>query len=210
MSEGIMEIVNHNSGINSADIAAVSVGFLPERKDSTKNGIVRTIPSFAELENRGLQETSSFCKEILYRDIANSVSVAKKTLPANKELGIVLNHIVATLLRLYDKDRDYYRILIRDVFFEPSKANSQMEGFVKEQLEFIAYMIELWKSKRRVDSDVNSQRVASLIFFVYLGVLREFLSHPEMSVADAAESFSDCLKILRTGIEDRNKGNGVN
>lgn len=136
----------------------------------------------------------------LHEDISKALYQALDTLPHEKGLHGVLMHIVATMFAFYDKNRALYRILVRDTFFEPDHENPTMAKLLEEQLSFIITLFEQEKTKGAIRADVDSRLAASSLFYLYIGVLRDFLRDPELSVSQAAEILSAILDQYFAGI----------
>lgn len=146
------------------------------------------------------------CSEVsMHKNLSNSLSSAKRSLPKGGDLTGMLTHMVTHLLCLYDKDREYYRILLPQMMFVPKNADSLLEKLLQEQLAFIAYLVELSKGKKRVSKEVDAYQAATSFFLIYIGVLVNFLSSPKMTVDDAAHIFSSSISLLHRGIENRGK-----
>lgn len=136
----------------------------------------------------------------LYEDIEKAFSKAQVTMPIEDGLHAVLVHMVSSMFSFYDRNRELYRIQFRDTFFEPDHENPTMIKLLKEKLELIAIMIEQEKSKGTVRANADSFLAADSFFFLYLGVLGDFLRDPELSVDSATERISIILDQHLTGI----------
>jgi hypothetical protein len=64
----------------------------------------------------------------------------------------------------------------------------------------MASLIEQEKEKGRVRPGTDAYLAASSIFYLYMGVLREFLRNPELGVAKARNILSATLKQHLAGI----------
>lgn len=136
----------------------------------------------------------------LHEDIEKAFSTAQATMPIEDGLHAILVHMVSSMFSFYDRNRELYRILIRDTFYEPDHENPTMLKMLKEKLELIAIMIEQEKSKGTVRGDADPFLAASSFFFLYIGVLGDLLRDPELSVATATERFSAILDQHLKGI----------
>lgn len=136
----------------------------------------------------------------LYQDIEKTLTKAIKTLPSEKDLHTVLMHIVSVMLSLYDKNRELYRVLIRETLFEPDQDSSTITQLDKQYFEFVAKLIEKEKKAGSVRKEIDSYLAASSIFSIYIGVLREFLKNYELSIRKAVGQLSDILEQHLAGI----------
>ncbi|MBU1418555.1 MAG: TetR/AcrR family transcriptional regulator [Proteobacteria bacterium] len=136
----------------------------------------------------------------LHEDIEKAFSKAQATMPVEDGLHAVLVHMVSSMFSFYDRNRELYRILIRDTFYEPDHENPTMMKMLEEKLQLIAIMIEQEKSKGTVRNDAESSLAASSFFFLYIGVLGDLLRDPELSVTAATGRFSVILDQHLTGI----------
>lgn len=136
----------------------------------------------------------------LYEDIEQTLAKAMATLPSDGGLHAVFMHIVSSMLGLYDKNRELYRILIRDTFFESDHDNPTMAKLLEDNLQFIFSLIEQEKVKGTVRNDADSYLAASSCFYLYIGVLRDFLRDPELSVARALDLLSVIIAQHLAGI----------
>jgi len=139
----------------------------------------------------------------IHEDISKCLSSAKKSLPKGGDLTEMLTHMVSHLLRLYDKDREYYRILIQQMLFVPKNTNSLLIKLHQEQFAFVTYVIELSKSKKKVSHAIDAHQIATTIFFIYIGLLENFTSDSNMTVNDATQIFSSSISLLHKGIKRR-------
>jgi len=136
----------------------------------------------------------------LSEDIAGSLAGALATLPGDRELQTVLLHMAAEMLLLYDRDRQLYRVLIRDTFFEPVQDSPIIARLDEEYFAFLVNLLEQEKQKGRVRAEIDTRLAASSLFFLYIGVLREFLRTPELSAEKALELLAVILEQYLTGI----------
>jgi AcrR family transcriptional regulator len=136
----------------------------------------------------------------VYEEIAKTVAKALANLPSEKGLHAVLMHIASVMLSFYDKNRELYRILVRDTLFEPDQESLSIARLDEEYLEFIAALIDGEKDIGTVRTGIDSYLAASSIFYLYTGVLRDFLRNPELSVPKAVERLSATLQQHLAGI----------
>jgi AcrR family transcriptional regulator len=137
---------------------------------------------------------------VLYKDIEKTVAKALKTLPSDKGLQAVFMHIASVMLSFYDKNRKLYRVLVRDTLFEPDQESPSIAKLDEGNLEYIVSLIEQEKEKGRVRTEIDSYMAASSIFYLYIGVLRDFLRNPELNVTRAVKRLSAILEQHLTGI----------
>jgi len=142
----------------------------------------------------------------LYEEIENTLGRAMATLPSEKGLHAVLVHIASALLAFYDNNRELYRILVRDTFFEPANINPAINQLDGKYIEFIITLIEQEKETGRVRADVDSSLTASSLFYLYLGVLRIFLTDHSQSVAEAVKRLSAIIGQYLDGISTPRRG----
>ena len=136
----------------------------------------------------------------LFEEIENTLGRALATLPSEKELHAVLVHIASVLLAFYDNNRDLYRILIRNTFFEPVYSSPFIDQLDKKYIEFIVTLIDQEKEIGRIRAEVDSSLAASSLFYLYLGVLRIFLTDHSQSVSEAVERLSAIIEQYLAGI----------
>ncbi|MDH3336139.1 MAG: TetR/AcrR family transcriptional regulator [Rhodospirillaceae bacterium] len=137
----------------------------------------------------------------LHEDIGTALSEAMATMPEDKGLNPVLMHMASAMLCQYDKNRKLYRILVRDTFFTPDHENPTMTKLLEDQIEFIITLIEQEKINNAVRKDADATLAATSFFYLYIGVLRDFLRDPELSVEKAVAILSATLTQHLRGIE---------
>ncbi len=137
---------------------------------------------------------------VLYGDIEKTLAKALATLPSDKGLHAVLMHMLSGMLTLYDKNRELYRILVRDTLFEPVHNSPSITKLDEKYFSFLITLIEQEKETGTVRKQVDSSLVASSFFYLYIGVLRDFLRDPELSVSNTLERLSVTLEQYLVGI----------
>jgi hypothetical protein len=90
--------------------------------------------------------------------------------------------------------------LVRDTLFEPDQESPSIAKLDEGNLEYIVSLIEQEKEKGRVRTEIDSYMAASSIFYLYIGVLRDFLRNPELNVTRAVKRLSAILEQHLTGI----------
>lgn len=136
----------------------------------------------------------------LHEDIGKALSEAMATMPEDKGLNAVLMHMVSAMLSQYDKNRKLYRVLVRDTFFAPDHENPTMTKLLEDHLKFIITLIEQEKIKGAVRTDADPTLAATSFFYLYIGVLRDFLRDLELTVDRAVEILSAILEQHIAGI----------
>ena len=123
-----------------------------------------------------------------------------ETLPVHDGLQAILVHFISGMFSLYDKNRELYRILVRDTFFEPFHSSPKMAQLDEKYHTFLAQLIEREKTLGTIKPDIDTNIVATTLFSLYLGVLRDFLRNKELSAETAIEMLSTMLEHHLTGI----------
>lgn len=137
---------------------------------------------------------------VLYEDIEKTLSKALETLPSEKGLHAVLVHMVSGMLSLYDKNRELYRVLVRDTLFESVHKNPFIAKLDEKYFGFLVSLIDHEKKIGTVRPEVDSFLAANSFFSLYIGVLRDFLRDPELSVPKAVERLSATLEQYLVGV----------
>jgi hypothetical protein len=101
-------------------------------------------------------------------------------------------HLSKGFFRLYDKNRDLYRTLIRSTVFEPSSETPIMSNLSEKYIQFLSKIIEEQKTRGMVWPEVDSRIAAASFFSLYMGALITLLRMPEMTV----EMVSDILASM--------------
>ena len=143
---------------------------------------------------------TALLEETLYEEIENALAKALATLPSEKGLHAVLIHIASGLLSFYDNNRELYRILVRDTFFEPVHIGPVIGQLDEKYINFIVTLIDLEKEIGKVRADVNSALAASSLLYLYLGVLRIFLTDHKLSVTEAVTNLSAIIEQYLVGL----------
>ena len=101
---------------------------------------------------------------------------------------------------LYDKNRELYRILVRDTLFEATHNSPKIALLDEKYFALLAQLIEKEKELGIVRQEIDTDLVATALFSLYIGVLRDFLRNPEISVDTAIERLSAMLENHLDGI----------
>ncbi len=136
----------------------------------------------------------------LYEEIEKNLSKALVNLPADQEFLGVLMHIVSSMLALYNRNRDLYRILIRDTSFEPVQDSPSMAQVDEASIQSIAGLIEQEKKNGTFRPEVDSYLAACSLFYIYMGVLSIFLKDPGFSISQAEEKLTSMLQQYLAGL----------
>ncbi len=136
----------------------------------------------------------------LSEDIDKTLVGSLATLPAEQDLQTVLIHMVTEMLSLYDQNRELYRILIRDTFFEPVQDSPALSGLDEKYFSFLVNLLEQEKKQGKVQAELDTQLAAFSLFSLYIGVLRDFLRTPELTVEKAKSMLVIILEQYLTGI----------
>jgi AcrR family transcriptional regulator len=141
---------------------------------------------------------TALLEEALCGDIEIAFSELVTSMPEDSDLLNRLMHLWKGFFRLYDKNRDLYRALIRSTVFEPASETPIMSKLSEQYIQFLAHIIEEQKTHGLVRPEVDSGIAAASIFFLYMGALIMLLRMPEMTVdmvSDVLASMTgQCLK----------------
>ena len=135
----------------------------------------------------------------LYEEIETNLAKTLANLSTDQEFSGVLMYIVSRMLAVYDKNRDLYRILIRDTYYESLHDSPSIARQDEQYIQFVVEMIERKKGKGHFRQDLDPNLAAWSILYLYFGVLRKFLIDPEFSVADAESTIAAMFQQLISG-----------
>ncbi len=137
----------------------------------------------------------------LHVDIERAMSGAVATMP-DSEAGLLarMMHIATTMYTFYDNNRELYRVLIRDTFFEPAEHNPELSKQLDDYILFFAKLIEQEKQHGLVRQEADSKIAASTLFSVYFSVLMEMLRKPEIDLQAALALLQVSAGQLLSGI----------
>jgi AcrR family transcriptional regulator len=141
----------------------------------------------------------------LYAKISMTLEKALATAPSDKGFHAVLVHIASAMFSLYNKNRELYRVLIRDTLFESDQKSPSIAKLDQGNLDYIASFIEQEKKKGKVRAEIDAYLAASSIFYLYIGVLRDFLRNPKLRITGAVKRLSEMLEQYLAGISVRKK-----
>ncbi|MGL1933257.1 MAG: TetR/AcrR family transcriptional regulator [Desulfotalea sp.] len=136
----------------------------------------------------------------LYEDIEAVLNEKLDTYPIEGGLSVICAHFLSDMFFLYDKNRELYRVLIRDTLFEFAHNSPKIAQLDEKYFTFLAELIEKEKKLGTIRPEVESNLVAQALFSLYMGVLREFLRNPELSAEKAMEQLSTMLEYQLTGV----------
>ena len=137
---------------------------------------------------------TALLEEALCGDIESALSELVASMPEDLELLDRLMHLSKGFFRLYDKNRDLYRALIRYTVFEPASETQMMSKLSEQYIQFLSQIMEEQKTRGAVRPEVDSRIAAASIFSLYMGALIMLLRMPEMSVdmvSDVLASMTD-------------------
>lgn len=136
----------------------------------------------------------------LQDEIESVLTSTMEALPADQGIQCILLHLASGMFSLYDKNRDLYRILIRDTFFEQTQSSPSIAQLDEFYLNFFARLIDQKKELGEIKIEVESCLVATVFFSLYMGILRDFLRSSDLSVSTAMERLSLMIDYFLTGI----------
>jgi AcrR family transcriptional regulator len=125
---------------------------------------------------------TALLEEALNRDIEKALTELQASMPADLDLLDRLMHLAQGFFRLYDRNRDLYRALIRHTIFEPAGETPHMTNLSDRYIQFLAGMIEEGKARGLIRPEVDTTVAAGAIFSLYLGALIMLFRMPAMTV----------------------------
>lgn len=125
---------------------------------------------------------TALLEEALCGDIESALSELVASMPEDLELLDRLMHLSKGFFRLYDKNRDLYRALIRYTAFEPASETPVMSKLSEQYIQFLSQIMEEQKTRGTIRSELDSRIAAASIFSLYMGALIMLLRMPEMTV----------------------------
>ncbi|MBE0426883.1 MAG: TetR/AcrR family transcriptional regulator [Nitrospirae bacterium] len=137
---------------------------------------------------------TALLEEALCVDIEIALSELVASMPEDIELIDRLLYLSKGFFRLYDKNRDLYRALIRSTVFEPASETLIMSNLSEQYIQFLSHIIEEQKTRGIIRPEVDCRIAAASIFFLYNGALILLLRMPEMTVdmvSDVLASMTD-------------------
>ena len=149
------------------------------------------------------QSKTALLEEALCGDIENAFSEIVASMPANAAVRDRLMHLSRGFLKLYDKNRDLYRALIRSTVFEPACATPMMSNLSEQYIQFLSQIIEEQKTLGIVLPEVDCRTAAASLFFLYMGALVLLLRMPEMTVDMVSDMLSAMNDQYLKGITKR-------
>ncbi|MCK4818129.1 helix-turn-helix transcriptional regulator, partial [bacterium] len=133
-------------------------------------------------------------------DMEQALGQIIATLPAEKSLQDVLLHMVSYMLSFYDKNRELYRILIRDTLYEPVQDIPSIARLEEQHFLFLTTLIEHEKEVGRVRLEIDSRVATSALYSLYIGMLRDFLRDQEKSIQETMVQLAATLEQFLAGI----------
>ncbi len=147
---------------------------------------------------RPLQRGQGPIRNILTK---KSVSV-KRSMPNDVDLLGRLMHLAKGFFRLYDKNRNLYRALLRRTIFEPTNETPIMSKRSEEYIQFLSRLLSEEKARGSIRAEVDTTVAAASIFSLYFGALVALFRMPGMTVETVADRLAlmtdQCLKGIIT------------
>src|SRR4030043_1032623 len=135
---------------------------------------------------------TALLEEALCGDIESASSELVASMPENIELLDRLMHLSKGFFRLYDKNRDLYRALIRSTIFEPASETPIMSKLSEQHIQFLSHIIEEQKTRGMIWPEVDSMIAAASIFSLSMGALLFLSLMPHFDV----DMISDILASM--------------
>ncbi len=143
---------------------------------------------------------TALLEEALCGDIESVLSEVVASLPENFKLRDRLMHLSKGFFRLYDKNRDLYRALIRSTVFEPASETPIMSNLSEQYIQFLSHIIEEQKTHGIILPEVDSRIAAASVFSLYMGALIMLLRMPEMTVDMVSDILASMTNQYLKGI----------
>lgn len=136
----------------------------------------------------------------LNRDIEKALADLLGSMPAGKRLLDRLLHLAKGFFRLYDQNRNLYRVLIRETIFEPISETPSITDLSDRYIQYLAGLIEEGKTRGLIKAEVDTLVAAGAFFSLYLGALLLLFRRPEMTVEMVAELLAAMTEQYLKGI----------
>jgi AcrR family transcriptional regulator len=143
---------------------------------------------------------TALLEEALNRDIEGALAELRASMPQELELLGRLMHLATGFFRLYDKNRDLFRALIRHTIFEPAGETPDLTNISEQYLRFLAGLVEAGKVRGLVRPEVDATVAAGAIFSLYLGGLTLLFRRPDMTVDQVAQALAGMTGQYLQGI----------
>ncbi|MEW6584486.1 MAG: helix-turn-helix domain-containing protein [Nitrospirota bacterium] len=143
---------------------------------------------------------TALLEEALCGDIESALSELAASMPEDLELLDRLMHLSKGFLKLYDKNRELYRALIRSTVFEPESETPIMSKLSERYIQFLSRIIEEQKGQGIVRPQVASRIAAASIFSLYMGALITMFRMPEMTVDMVSDILGSMTEQYLKGI----------
>jgi AcrR family transcriptional regulator len=144
---------------------------------------------------------TALLEEALCGDIESALSELVASMPEDLELLDRLMHLSKGFFRLYDKNRDIYRALIRSTVFEPASETPIMSRLSEQYIQFLSHIMEEQKTRGIIWPEVDSRIAAVSIFSLYMGALITLLRMPEMTVDMVSDLLASMTEQYLMGIK---------
>jgi AcrR family transcriptional regulator len=143
---------------------------------------------------------TALLEEALCGDIENTLTELSVSMQKNNDLLGCIMHLSKGFLKLYDRNRDLYRALIRNTVFEPSSETPIMSKLSEQYIQFLSRIIEDQKTLGMIRSEVDSRIAAAAIFSLYMGALIILLRTPEITVDMVSDILASMTNQYLNGI----------
>ncbi len=121
-------------------------------------------------------------EEALSSDIESALSELMASMPGNATLLERLMHLAKGFLKLYDKNRNLYRALLRHTIFQPASETPIVSRQSEEYVQFLSRLLAEEKARGGIRPEVDPVVASASIFSLYLGAVIMLLRMPEMTV----------------------------
>ncbi len=143
---------------------------------------------------------TALLEEALNRDIEAALTELTATMPAGPGLLDRLMHLAKGFFRLYDRNRNLYRALIRHTVFEPAADTPNITQVSDLYLRYLASLVEEGRDRGLVKPEVDPALAAGALFSLYIGALILLFRRPEMTVDMVADGLAAMTQQYLTGI----------
>jgi AcrR family transcriptional regulator len=135
---------------------------------------------------------TALLEEALCADIEIAFSELIAEMPKDIKLLDSLMYLSKGFFRLYDKNRDLYRALIRSTVFEPESETPISSNLSERYIQLLSQIMQEQKTRGIIRSEVDTRIAAGSVFSLYMGALIMLLRMPEMTV----DAVSDVLSAM--------------
>lgn len=142
---------------------------------------------------------TALLEAVLSKDIGKTLADTFSTMPQNCGLQVTLVKMATAMLSLYANNRELYKVLIRDTYFEPCYNSPTISKLDNEYLPIFAAMIDKEKEAGKIRKEIDSLLAAHALFSLYIGQVREFLRSPEMTIETTLSNMESILDLVLKG-----------